>query len=52
LKKFLVLLCVLVLLAGIAVAQDIGLTVGVDFSVDNATKANNGDMGTWILIYV
>jgi len=45
LKKCFIFLCVLVLLAGIAVAEDIGLTVGVDFSVDNVTNANDGKMG-------
>jgi len=42
LKKFLVLLCVLVLVTGIAVAQ---VSVGVDFAIDNVTKADDGEWG-------
>jgi hypothetical protein len=44
LKKFFVLLCVLVLVAGIAVAQ-IGIGVGADFAIDNLTRANGEGMG-------
>jgi hypothetical protein len=44
-KKFFVLLCVLVLVAGFAVAEDIGLTVGVEFNNENINQAD-GDPTT------
>jgi len=42
-KKFFVLLCVLVLVAGFAVADDIGLTVGAEFGIGNINKTDDGD---------
>jgi len=42
-KKFFVLLCVLVLFAGFVAADDIGLTAGLEFGVGNVTKANDGE---------
>jgi hypothetical protein len=47
-KKFFVLLCVLVLVTGFVVADDIGLTVAADFSIDNLTKANDDGMGPYL----
>jgi len=48
-KKFFVLLCVLVLVAGIAVADDLGLTVGAEFYLGNVTKTSDGDWEPYIM---
>jgi len=48
-KKFFVLLCVLVLSVGLAVADDIGLTVGLEFGVGNITKADDGDWEPYLM---
>jgi len=46
-KKFFVLLCVLVLFAGFAAADDIGLSVGADFGVDDINEPDGAEMGPW-----
>jgi hypothetical protein len=51
-KKFFVLLCVLVLVAGFAVAEDIGITVGVEFYNENINKADGEPMASYIMPYI
>jgi len=48
-KRFLVFFLVLVLGAGFAAAQDIGLTVGLEFGLGNINKANGDDMYPYLM---
>lgn len=50
-KKFFVLFCVLVLVAGVAIAEDIGVTVGADFYFNNINKANDDEWNPIIMPY-
>ena len=43
-KKIIVLFTVLILAAGFVAADGIGFTAGVEFGIDNVTKANGGEM--------
>ncbi|MCL2478781.1 MAG: hypothetical protein FWF22_04725 [Treponema sp.] len=51
-KKFLVLLAALTLVTGFAFSQDIGLTPALEFSMDNITQANGGDMTPTLMPYI
>ena len=51
-KKILILMAALVLITGFAIAEDIGLTAGLEGGVYNATKANDGDMTPFIMPYI
>jgi hypothetical protein len=51
-KKFFVLICILVLVAGIAVADDTGLTVGAEFGIGNVTKADDGDWEPYLMPFI
>jgi len=51
-KKFFAFFCVLILFAGFAVANDIGLAVGAEFGVGNVTKANDDDMAPYAMPFV
>ena len=51
-KRFFVLLCVLVVVAGFVAAEDIGITVGVEFYNENITKADGEPMSSFIMPYV
>ena len=51
-KKIFVLLCVLVMFAGIAIAEDIGVTVGADFTLNNLNKANGDEWNPVIMPYI
>ena len=48
-KRFLVFFLVLVLGAGFAAAQDIGLTVGLEFGLGNVGKADDGDVEPYLM---
>jgi len=48
-KRFLVIFLVLVLGAGFAAAQDIGLTVGLEFGLGNVNKAYDLDMEPYLM---
>jgi len=48
-KRFFVLLCVLVLVAGFVVAEDIGITVGLEFYNENINKADGEPMVSQII---
>jgi len=51
-KKFFVFLCVLILSVGIAVADDIGLTAGLEFGIGNVNKADDGDWEPYLMPYI
>jgi len=51
-KKLIVLLCVLVLVTGIVVAEDIGVTVGVEFYNENINKADGDPTESYIEPYI
>jgi hypothetical protein len=48
-KRFLVFFLVLVLGAGFAAAQDVGLTVGLEFGLENVGKAYDGDVAPYLM---
>jgi len=48
-KRFLVFFLVLVLGAGFAAAQDVGLTVGLEFGLGNVGKAYGGDVAPYLM---
>ena len=47
-KKAVILFMAFVLAAGFAMADDIGLTAGLEFGIENLNKANEGDSRPWI----
>jgi len=50
-KKIIVLFLILCVVAGFAAADDegIGLSVGLEFRAENASKANDGDVSTYLM---
>jgi len=48
-RKFLVFFLVLILAAGFAAAQDIGLTTGLEFGLGNINKAYGGDVEPYLM---
>ena len=48
-KRFLFFFLVLVLTAGFTAAQDVGLTVGLEFGIGNVNKAYGGDMEPYLM---
>jgi len=51
-KKLFVFFCVLVLVAGFAAADDIGLTMGAEFGIGNITKADDGDWEPYLMPFI
>jgi len=51
-KKLFAIFCVLVLVTGIAAADDIGLSVGAEFGIGNITKVDDGDWEPYLMPFI
>ena len=51
-KLKILLFVFVVLVTGLTVAEDLGLTVGVEFMIENVHRENDGDMMPWLAPFV